>query len=234
MLRDLDRHPVPTKAEAYELILAAQAGDLDARNNMVMRNMRLVVRVAMTKRGRGVDLEELIQEGVFGLIRAIEKFDCSTGLAFITYARPWVFQFVNKYALSNARLIKIPFSMFYRELDSIDQAIFDRAIRGCVSLDQPIKRQIDGHQAERAFVGALADHRSNKPTETIERDEQRAKLEASFNQLPERDQRVLRERAAGRTLEAIGNDLGVSKERTRQIESAAREKLASLIGLATV
>ncbi|MCL4445367.1 MAG: sigma-70 family RNA polymerase sigma factor [Actinobacteria bacterium] len=108
MLRDLDRYPMPDYAEQLELAKKVASGDEDARKEMVAANLRLVVHWARRYQDRGVDLGDLIQEGTFGLIRAVEKFDWERGFRFSTYATWWIRQSLQRAIQQHGRTIRIP------------------------------------------------------------------------------------------------------------------------------
>lgn len=108
MLRDLDRHPMPDHVGQLELAKKVARGDEDAKKEMVAANLRLVVHWARRYQDRGVDLSDLIQEGTFGLLRAVEKFDWERGFRFSTYATWWIRQSLQRAIQQHGRTIRIP------------------------------------------------------------------------------------------------------------------------------
>ena len=108
MLRDLDRYPMPDHEQQIELAKRVAKGDLEARNQMVAANLRLVVHWARRYQDRGVDLTDLVQEGTFGLLRAVEKFDWERGFRFSTYATWWIRQALQRAVQQHGRTIRIP------------------------------------------------------------------------------------------------------------------------------
>jgi RNA polymerase primary sigma factor len=108
MLRDLDRYPMPDHERQVELAKRVARGELEARNEMVAANLRLVVHWARRYQDRGVDLADLVQEGTFGLLRAVEKFDWERGFRFSTYATWWIRQALQRAVQQHGRTIRIP------------------------------------------------------------------------------------------------------------------------------
>jgi len=107
----LSKQPLLDKAQEVELVLRAQKGDIAARNKMIESNLRLVIAIAKKYNGRGLPLETLIQEGNFGLFKAIEKFDSTKGFRFSTYATFWVRQSIGRAIQDNSRTVRIPVYM---------------------------------------------------------------------------------------------------------------------------
>ena len=107
MLRDLDRYPMPDHEEQVALAKRVAAGDLAARKQMVAANLRLVVHWARRYQDRGVDMADLVQEGTFGLMRAVDKFDWERGFRFSTYASWWIRQALQRAVQQHGRTIRI-------------------------------------------------------------------------------------------------------------------------------
>ncbi|HYY75344.1 MAG TPA: sigma-70 family RNA polymerase sigma factor [Gaiellaceae bacterium] len=254
-LREIGRHPLLTAADEVELSKRIERGDLEAKKRMIECNLRLVVSIAKNYRNQGLPFLDLIQEGMFGLIRAVEKFEWQRGLKFSTYATWWIRQAVARAIADKARTIRVPVHVVERmqkmhraerhlwtqlarepSLEEIadeaglpfQQAIEVRAAaRASTSLDQPIGEQED------AVFGDLVAGDDPLPDEVTERRLQKEALDRALESLPERDRRVLELRYGLRgeephTLEHIGRRLGITRERVRQIEIESLSRLASL------
>ncbi len=254
-LREIGRHPLLTAAEEVELSKRIERGDLAAKRQMIESNLRLVVSIAKNYRNQGLPFLDLIQEGMFGLIRAVEKFEWRRGLKFSTYATWWIRQAVARAIADKARTIRVPVHVVERmqkmqraerylfthlgrepQLEEIaeeaglplQQALEVRAAaRASTSLDQPIGEQED------AVFGDLVAGDGPLPDEEAERRLQKEALRDALASLPERDRRVLELRYGLRgeephTLEHIGRRLGLTRERVRQIEVESLGRLASL------
>ena len=254
-LREIGRHPLLTAADEVELSKRIERGDMEAKKRMIECNLRLVVSIAKNYRNQGLPFLDLIQEGMFGLIRAVEKFEWQRGLKFSTYATWWIRQAVARAIADKARTIRVPVHVVERmqkmhraerhlwtqlarepSLEEIadeaglplQQAIEVRAAaRASTSLDQPIGEQED------AVFGDLVSGDEPLPDEVTERHLQKEALDRALESLPERDRRVLELRYGLRgeephTLEHIGRRLGITRERVRQIEIESLSRLASL------
>jgi RNA polymerase primary sigma factor len=254
-LREIGRHPLLTAADEVELSKRIERGDMEAKKRMIECNLRLVVSIAKNYRNQGLPFLDLIQEGMFGLIRAVEKFEWQRGLKFSTYATWWIRQAVARAIADKARTIRVPVHVVERmqkmhraerhlwtqlarepSLEEIadeaglplQQAVEVRgAARASTSLDQPIGEQED------AVFGDLVSGDDPLPDEVTERRLQKEALDRALESLPERDRRVLELRYGLRgeephTLEHIGRRLGITRERVRQIEIESLSRLASL------
>src|SRR5487761_2481700 len=124
MLRDLDRYPMPDHEQQIELAKRVAKGDLEARNQMVAANLRLVVHWARRYQDRGVDLTDLVQEGTFGLLRAVEKFDWERSFRFSTYATWWIRQALQRAVQQHGRTIRLPMEVAERN-QQVDAALWE-------------------------------------------------------------------------------------------------------------
>jgi RNA polymerase primary sigma factor len=254
-LREIGRHPLLTAADEVELAKRIERGDMAAKQRMIESNLRLVVSIAKNYRNQGLPFLDLIQEGMFGLIRAVEKFEWQRGLKFSTYATWWIRQAVQRAVADKARTIRMPVHVVERmqkmhqaerrlwmqlarepTLEEIAEeaglplqqaAEVRAAARTSTSLDQPIGEDED------AVFGDLVPGDGPLPEEEAERRLRNEALERALEALPVRDRRVLELRyglrgAEPHTLEQIGKRLGMTRERVRQIEVESLNRLASL------
>jgi len=251
-LKEIGRFPLLSKEEEIELAKKIEAGDKAARDRMINSNLRLVISIAKRYQGQ-LALLDLIQEGILGLIRAVEKFDWRKGFKFSTYATWWIKQAVGRAIQMQARTIRIPVHMverdwkvarLQRELSvKLDRSPTDEelaeaagisikqlsdlrnAARTVASLDQPI-----GDSSETS-LGELAARDAPDFEEEIEMSLQQEVLRAAVASLPEREQMVVSLRyglttGEPMTLQDVGDQIGLTRERVRQIESQALKRLA--------
>jgi RNA polymerase primary sigma factor len=236
-----------THAEEVNLSKRADAGDAKARRRLVEKNLRLVVSVAKRYRGYGVPFEDLIQEGNIGLMKAVEKFDPDRGWRFSTYATWWVRQAIGRTVADKGRTIRLPVHMgekmrkmarTYNGLSAelgrepTDEEVAGRlgwtiervrdlksTLPDATSLDIPL-----GSEEDASELGSLVeDQASSDVTETVVRDMEVGWLGEAISRLPERHRRVLIKRYGldeeeTSTLAQLAEEMGVSKERIRQLQ----------------
>jgi RNA polymerase primary sigma factor len=252
-LNEAGRYALLTAAEEVELAKRIEDGDVDAKNRMINSNLRLVVSIAKKYQGHGLTLLDLIQEGVIGLIRAVEKFDWRRGYKFSTYATWWIRQAVQRGVANKSRTIRIPVHIADREQkigraerelmvklgrtptdEEICQASkislkhlreVRQAARAVTSLDKPVGDD------NGASVGDLIGVAEGGVEEEVEISLTEDTLHRALDNLPERERKVLSLRYGldleePQSLEEIGRRLGITRERVRQIEATALERLA--------
>ncbi len=253
-LNEAGRYPLLTADEEVALAKRIERGDKEAKDRMVNSNLRLVVSIAKRYQGHGVALLDLIQEGTIGLIRAVEKFDWRRGFKFSTYATWWIRQAVQRGVANKARTIRIPTHVVEREqriaraerklitklrrpptseelaketrlsLKHVNEAL--AAPRAVTSLDKPIGDEGGGTLGE-LFAGEGA-----QPEYEVEVSFREQALHRALGKLPERERDVLKLRygingdVSPASLDEIGRRLNLTRERVRQIETKALEKLA--------
>jgi RNA polymerase primary sigma factor len=253
-LNEAGRWPLLTKEEEVELAKRIERGDPEAKERMINSNLRLVVSIAKKYQGHGLSLLDLIQEGIIGLIRAVEKFDWRRGFKFSTYATWWIRQAVQRGVANKARTIRIPVHIADREqrIARAERALAPKlgrqpteeevakqaklplkqvrevrqAARAITSLDRPV-----GSENE-ASLGELVAAEQAPPEEEVTVSLEQDVLRRAVAQLPEREREVVKRRYGlngdrdPASLEAIGRELGLTRERVRQIEARALEQLA--------
>ncbi len=247
------RHPLLTAAEEVELSKRVERGDVEAKDRMINSNLRLVISVARKYQGQGLSMGDLAQEGMLGLIRAVEKFDWRRGYKFSTYGTLWIQQSIQRGLQNSGRTIRIPVHIGQRERkvrrferalaaelgrDPTDEEIAVAAelpeeqvhevrdlARSLASLDQPI-----GEDGDTAFGDLLASERPG-PEEEVGAALGDERVHEVVDKLPEAERTVVKLRfglSGGevRTLRQAGAELGVSAERAGELEERALRRLA--------
>jgi RNA polymerase primary sigma factor len=261
-LNEAGRYPLLTAAEEVELAKRVERGDLAAKERMINSNLRLVVSIAKKYQGHDLALLDLIQEGIIGLIRAVEKFDWRLGYKFSTYATWWIRQAVQRGVQNKSRTIRIPVHIAEREQRIVraereltaklgrpptDEEVAAAArlsvkkyrevrdaARAVTSLDRPVGAEGD------ASFGDLLPNDQAGPEEEVTVSLERSALLQAVDELPDRERNVVKWRYGlnGDTdpasLEEIGRRLGLTRERVRQIEAAALKRLATHREVATL
>jgi RNA polymerase primary sigma factor len=252
-LNEIRRYPLLTADQEVELSKRIEQGDLQAKERMINSNLRLVVSIAKKYQGQELSLLDLIQEGIFGLIRAAEKFDWRKGYKFSTYATFWIRQAIQRGLANKARTIRIPVHIGQRErkivraerelsaklgraasddeiarhaelpLDQVEEV--RDAARTVTSLDRPV-----GEEGDTA-LGELLEGGAPPVDQEVEVSLSEQLLRQTIEELPDTERDVIRLRFGltgedPQPLRETGRRLGLSAERVRQIESRALKRLA--------
>ena len=253
-LKKIGKVRLLTREDEVRLARRAERNDMSAKNALVEANLRLVVSIAKRYTGRGLTLLDLIQEGNLGLIRAVEKFDWRRGFKFSTYATWWIRQAITRALADQSRTIRIPVHMVERmnRVARVRRALLQKHGREptpeeiAVELEMPVARveealkvgqepvsletPVGSEEGDASLADFIPDASIDRPLEVVANRLREADLQAALESLPWRERRVLELRygLAGEgpmTLEEIGTQVGVTRERVRQIESKTLLKL---------
>ena len=256
-MHQIGRYPLLTAAEEVELAKRIERGDAEAKERMINSNLRLVISIAKRYQGHDVPLLDLVQDGVIGLNRAVEKFDWRRGFKFSTYATWWIRQACQRAISSQSKTIRVPSHVHERRLKlsrvrgellakldreptreelaeaaglpqkHVDEAL--DAVEAAVSLNQRV-----GSEEEAELGDLFDDPNADDPAAEAVDSLQRVEVRRALATLPDLERRVLELRFGldghQQPLEAIGKELGISRERVRVVESEALEHLAVALG----
>jgi RNA polymerase primary sigma factor len=255
-LREIGRVPLLTASQEVSLAKRIERGDMRAKDEMIEANLRLVVSIAKGYLGRGLSFLDLIQEGSLGLIRAVEKFDYRRGYKFSTYATWWIRQAVTRAIADKARTIRIPVHMVEKlnrvvqmerqmtqnlgrdpkpeelatelrmDLGEVRELL--RLAQQPISLERPV-----GEDEDSSLGDFVEDEAAPSPFDEASRTLRETDIRRALDTLPERERQVLELRFGltgdqPRTLEEVGREFGVTRERIRQIENNTLRKLKAL------
>jgi RNA polymerase nonessential primary-like sigma factor len=256
-LNEIGAKPLLTPADELATTRLVSAGDFAARQKMIEHNLRLVVNIAKHYLNRGIPLLDLVEEGNLGLIHALEKFDPERGFRFSTYATWWIRQTIERAIMNQSRTIRLPvhvvkdINLVLRAIRHLESAatretsvervaaLIDRPVADVrrilhlnehiASLDAPL--EID---PSHSLGDAIADEAAVNPEALLQFREMGALLDDWLAQLTERQRQVIERRyglngADVVTLEALAVDLGLTRERVRQIQAEALNRLRSII-----
>jgi RNA polymerase nonessential primary-like sigma factor len=256
-LSEIGASPLLTAEEEVKYARLAQKGDESARRKMIVCNLRLVVKISRRYLNRGLALLDLVEEGNLGLIRAVEKFDPERGFRFSTYATWWIRQTIERGIMNQSRTIRLPVHVVKeinaylrksRELaQSLDHEPSAEDVAEALNVDvQDVKRLMGlnertpsmdvayGKDSDRPLVDMVADENVDDPSELLQSDAVNGHLDEWLNQLNDKQRSVIERRFGlhgfdNATLEQVAGELGVTRERVRQIQMDALKRLRHIL-----
>lgn len=256
-LREVRRSTLLTFKQEQHLGKLVMAGDEQARQQMIESNLRLVISIGKRYMHRGFPFSDIVEEGNLGLIKAVEKFNYKRGFRFSTYASWWIRQYIERAIINQGKLVRLPVHVverLNRYLGRVEQLVQElgrepmaqevavkmktseaevldlkQLVRTTCSLDSPINDQSDTFLRD-----VIEDPTGLSPDETADGVRRRTELMAWIKELPDKEQTVIVSRFGldgdeARTLEEIGRQMGLTRERVRQIEMMALGRLRNTI-----
>src|SRR5215467_484591 len=256
-LREIRRSTLLNFKQEQQLGKRVMAGDEQARQQMIESNLRLVISIGKRYMHRGFPFSDIVEEGNLGLIKAVEKFNYKRGFRFSTYASWWIRQYIERAIINQGKLVRLPVHVVERlnrylgkveqlvqelgreplalevakKMKTTEEEVLDlkQLVRTTCSLDSPIN---DG--ADTFLRDVIEDQMCASPADTAEGVMRRTEMMAWVKELPEKEQTVIVSRfgldgGEARTLEEIGREMGLTRERVRQIEMAALSRLRHTI-----
>ena len=255
-LKEIGRSPLLSADEEVFFSIKLQQGDEAARHRMIESNLRLVVKIARCYLNRGLDFLDLIEEGNFGLMRAVEKFDPHRGFRFSTYATWWIRQTIERALMNQTRTIRLPVHVVkelniyrrvsrklaqkldhtptYEEIAHEVDKPADTVNRILELNDSVCSLDIPVGDNEKSFVDTIPDYKTNSPERVTGDDNLVDKLKGLLEQLPEKQREVVVRRFGllnhqQETLDQVGREVGLTRERVRQIQIDALRRLNDML-----
>merc|ERR1712000_729361 len=256
-LSEIGYSPLLTAEEEVHFARRALKGCEASRKRMIVSNLRLVVKIARRYVNRGLSLLDLIEEGNLGLIRAVEKFDPERGFRFSTYATWWIRQTIERAIMNQTRTIRLPIhvvkelNVYLRAARELTQKLDHEPTAEEIAelLEKPVedvKRMLKlnervtsidtplGPSSDKSILDTIADERVNDPGEELQNQDIHSNLDRWIEELPEKQREVLSRRFGLRgyetsTLEDVGREIGLTRERVRQIQVEALKRLREIM-----
>ena len=256
-LNEIGFSPLLTPEEEVYFARLARKGEEAGRKRMIESNLRLVVKIARRYVNRGLTLLDLIEEGNLGLIRAVEKFDPERGFRFSTYATWWIRQTIERAIMNQTRTIRLPIhvvkelNLYLRAARELTQKLDHEPTAEEIArmVDKPVadvKRMLGlnervasmdtpiGVGSDKSLMDTVADEGASDPADVLQDDDICSSLETWINQLSDKQQEVLSRRFGLRgypisTLEEVGQEIGLTRERVRQIQVEALRRLREIL-----